>query len=280
MNEVGSDVVREAEHGDVVRPVQRLYAGYAFDLDGTLYLGGDALLGAADTVAELRRLGSAVAFVTNKPLEGAPAYAHKLTGLGIPAEPEEVVSSLDALRLYLATYHPGASVVPVGEPLVHESLADWGHPEAPANGAGEGDVVVVSFDRTFDYAKLLTAYRAVRAGAVIVATNPDAYCPTPDGGLPDCAAILAALEACTGVPAEAVVGKPSLHMAAAFLDRLGTAPGESAFVGDRIETDVAMGHAAGMAGILVLTGATEAHQVRHYPVHPDAVLRSVAELLP
>ena len=59
-------------------------------------------------------------------------------------------------------------------------------------------MVVVSWDRGFDYAKLLAAFRAVRDGARIVATNPDPFCPTADGGLPDCAAMLAALEACTG----------------------------------------------------------------------------------
>ena len=83
-------------------------------------------------------------------------------------------------------------------------------------------VVVVSFDRTFDYEKLNAAFQAVRYhGATIVATNPDPYCPTPDGGLPDCAAMLAAIEASTGAKAEAIVGKPSIHMAQALLDRLG-----------------------------------------------------------
>jgi ribonucleotide monophosphatase NagD (HAD superfamily) len=125
---------------------------------------------------------------------------------------------------------------------------------------GAADVVVVSFDRTFDYAKLLAAYRAVRLhGARLVATNPDPYCPTPDGGLPDCAAMLAAVEACTGATAEAIVGKPSRQMAAAVLDRLGTGAAGAAgaaMVGDRLATDMAMARGAGMTGVLVLTGAT------------------------
>ena len=80
----------------------------------------------------------------------------------------------------------------------------------------------MSFDRTFDYSKLNAAYRAVRLhGAALVATNPDAYCPTPDGGLPDCAAMLAAVEASTGARAEAVTGKPSQFMADAVVGRLG-----------------------------------------------------------
>jgi NagD protein len=144
----------------------------------------------------------------------------------------------------------------------------------------------VSFDRTFDYAKLLAAYRAVRLhGARLVATNPDPYCPTPDGGLPDCAAMLAAVEACTGATAEAIVGKPSRQMAAAVLDRLGTGAAGAAgaaMVGDRLATDMAMARGAGMTGVLVLTGATsQADLTAAEPGSlPDYVIETLPELLP
>src|SRR5204862_6866279 len=76
--------------------------------------------------------------------------------------------------------------------------------------AGEIDIVVASFDRTFVYQKLQIAFDAIRAGARLVATNPDRYCPVPGGGgEPDCAAVIAAIEACTGVKCEAITGKPS-----------------------------------------------------------------------
>jgi NagD protein len=140
--------------------------------------------------------------------------------------------------------------------------------------------VVVSFDRGFDYEKLRTGYLAVRAGARIVATNPDAYCPTPDGGLPDCGAILAALEVATGARAEAVVGKPSAFMAARVLARLGTAARDTMLVGDRIETDVRMAREAGMVAALVLTGATTAEAASSSDEDPDLILASVADIMP
>jgi NagD protein len=139
---------------------------------------------------------------------------------------------------------------------------------------------VVSFDRTFDYPKLLAGYRAVQAGAVIVATNPDPYCPTADGGLPDCAAMLAALEACTGRTAEAIVGKPSRHMGEAILDRLGVAPERAAMVGDRLATDVAMGQTLDMAGVLVLSGATTVDDLAQSDIHPDVVVSHLDDLVP
>ena len=254
------------------------FEGYALDLDGTVYLDDRLLPGAAETVERLRGLGAGVVFVTNKPLESAEAYAAKLTTLGIPATAEDVVTALDSLVRYLGLEHPGARLLTIAEPLVDTVCAAAGFeivvdPET-------ADVVVVSFDRGFSYAKLLAAYRAVRRGAVIVATNPDPFCPTEDGGLPDCAAMLAAVEACTGRRAEAVTGKPSRHMGAALVDRLGVAPDRAAMVGDRLSTDVAMGQNLGMAGILVLSGVTTTADLAADERRPDYVIANLAELLP
>jgi ribonucleotide monophosphatase NagD (HAD superfamily) len=170
-------------------------------------------------------------------------------------------------------------VLTVAEPLVDETLAAAGI--AVTTEPAAAGVVVVSFDRTFSYAKLLAAYRAVRHfGAVIVATNPDPFCPTPDGGLPDCAAMLAAVEACTGARAEAVMGKPSEHMAAELLRRLAVPAGEAAVVGDRISTDVALARVLGMTSVLVLSGATTAEEAATSPRRPDYVVGGIAALLP
>jgi NagD protein len=98
------------------------------------------------------------------------------------------------------------------------------------------DVVVVSFD----YRKLKIVFVGVNATARIVAIKPDAYCPTPTGGLPDYAAMLAAVEASTGIYAKAMIGKPSQHMASALLDRLGVPARDTLLIGDRLATDVRM----------------------------------------
>jgi HAD superfamily hydrolase (TIGR01450 family) len=260
------------------RPAQR-FAGYAFDLDGTIYLGDALLPGAAEAIESIRGGGGRVVFVTNKPLETATDYAAKLTRLGIPATVDDVVTALDSLLLYLGERHPWAKVLTVAEPVVERALtaAGWTIVSDPA----AAEVVVVSFDRTFDYAKLEAAYRAVlHHRATIVATNPDPYCPTPDGGLPDCAAMLAAIEACTGAEAEAVLGKPSETMGRALLERLGVEAADSALVGDRLLTDVAMGQRVGMAGVLVLSGATMASALVDSEIQPDYVVEGVHHLLP
>lgn len=260
-----------------LRAPDRLYKGYVFDLDGTVYLGDELLPGAGEALTQLKRR-SRVVYLTNKPLQMPADYAAKLTRLGVETSPEEVVSSTDALVLYLAKHAPAARLFVIGEPPLVELLSSTGY--EVVDGAEGVEVVVVSFDRTFDYHKLQVAFDAVRRGARIVATNPDAYCPTPEGGLPDCAAILAAVEASTGARAEAVVGKPSPHMAATMLDRLGVPARDTLLAGDRLTTDVRMANEAGIASALVLTGATGLDEALHSPDRPDYIIRGLDELIP
>ena len=256
----------------------RLFDGYVFDLDGTVYLGDELLPEARETLETLKQR-SRVVYLTNKPLEMPADYAAKLTRLGVATRPEEVISSTDALLLYLERYAPASRLFVVGEQPLITLLTLAGY-DVARDAAGV-DVVVVSFDRTFDYTKLKISFDAVRGGARIVATNPDAYCPTPDGGgLPDCAAMLAAIEASTGARAEAIVGKPSQHMAAALLDRLGVPAADTLLTGDRLATDIRMANEAGMASALVLTGATSIEEARRSEDRPDYVISRLGELLP
>jgi len=257
----------------------RLFSGYVVDLDGTVYLGDEALPGAVETLARIRAAGARVVFLTNNPLRSAASYAQMLLDLGIQAAEHEIVTPLSVLTGYLGQRYPGAVALTIAEPLVDRTLTVAGI--SLTAGPSKADVVVLSFDRTFDYTKLLRAFRAVRGhGAMIVATNPDPFCPTPDGGLPDCGAVLAAVEACTGTRAVAVLGKPSKEMAAEVRARLGVRAPDAAMVGDRLLTDVAMSRALGMTSILVLSGATAAGDLATAAVRPDYVIDGLGDLLP
>jgi arabinose operon protein AraL len=261
-----------------VRPPRRLFAGYAFDLDGTTYLGDALLPGAARAITALRDQGRRVVFVSNNPLRSRDEYAAKLSRLGLPTRPEEIVNSSYVLVRHLITTAPAARLFVIGEDSLKRELRDAGL--SLTERAPEVDIVVASFDRTFDYQKLQVAFDAIRAGARFIATNRDAYCPTPDGGLPDCAAVIAAVEACTGRRVEEVVGKPSAVMGRVLLERLGTAPADSLMVGDRLETDPAMGRAAGMATAVVLTGVTTPEAAAAADPPPDFVLERLDHVLP
>jgi NagD protein len=252
------------------------HRGFIIDLDGTVYLGDAVLPGAAVTVAALRDAGRQICYLSNKPIERRSAYAQKLTRLGIPTRTDEVVNSSWVLARYLAREAPGARCFVIGErPLVEEL-------EAAGLTAVDGpavDYVVVAFDRTFDYRKLDVALQAVtRHGARLVGTNPDRTCPVEGGEVPDAAGMIAAVEAVTRRRVDPVVGKPSPIMLRAALDLLDLPASACLVVGDRLETDVAMGRAAGLTTALVLTGVTRPGDPEIARWRPDHVLASLADL--
>jgi hypothetical protein len=66
----------------------------------------------------------------------------------------------------------------------------------------------------------------------------------------------------------------------AVLDRLGVPARETLLVGDRLATDARMTNEAGMAGALVLSGATTLDEALNSGDRPDHVIKSLGELLP
>lgn len=258
----------------------RRFQGYIFDLDGTIYLGERAILGAPGTVRCLREAGCRVTFVSNKPLEPRERYAEKLTRLGIPTDPADVLTSGHVLGRWFAAKAPGARVFVVGEPPLLAELAGFGlEITNETEHSEEADFVVAAFDRTFDYRKLNIAFQAIRQGARFVATNADRTCPVEGGEIPDAAAVIGAIEGCTGKKVELVAGKPSSLIIEAGLARMGGLPPEQCLVvGDRLETDVVMAQQAGAASALVLTGVTRREDLSHSSIQPDYVLESIADL--
>ena len=252
------------------------YRGWLFDLDGTVYVGEALVPGAAETLGALRADGRRVAFLSNKPLQTRADYAAKLTRLGVPAAPDDVINSSLVLARHLATLDAGAPVFVIGEPPLIAELRAHGFDVRPDHRVRW---VVIAFDRTFDYAKLNTALQAVRHGARLIATNPDRTCPVEGGEIPDCAGMIAAVEAVTGHAVEVTVGKPSPIILEAALARLDVPARDAVIVGDRIETDIVMGKRLGLATVLVLTGVTRADDPRVAEVAPDLVLPSLRDLI-
>jgi phosphoglycolate/pyridoxal phosphate phosphatase family enzyme len=240
-------------------------------------LGDEIIPGAPQTIYQLRQRGCAVVFLSNKPLERRDVYATKLTRLGISTEVHDVINSSLVMAHYLVQEMPGATVFAIGEPPLLQELADAGL--KLSDDPAEIDVVIASFDRTFDYEKLNIGFQALRRGARFFATNADRTCPVAVGELPDAAAVIGALEGCTGRSVELVVGKPSPLILKMALQRLRLPASECLMTGDRLETDILMGQQAGMATALVLTGVTRYEDVPNASAKPTYVLESVGQLL-
>ena len=253
------------------------YRGYIFDLDGTVYLGDRLIPGADRAIAQLRERGARVVFLSNKPIESRDAYARKLTRLGIPTPAEDVINSSLVTVRYLSEEMPEARVYVIGEPPLVGELTEAGI--RMADRPEQTDLVLVSLDRGLSYEKLHFAYHAAKAGAKVMATNPDLVCPMPGDEIVDAGATIAALEALLHRPIDGVFGKPSPIMVRVVAEHMELPPEACLMVGDRLETDIAMGKAAGMATALVLTGVTDRARLRGSGVRPDYVVEGIHELV-
>lgn len=253
-----------------------MFKGFIFDLDGTVYLGEHLIPGADRVIRLLREKGKRVVFLSNKPLCTRDSYAEKLTRLGIPASPADVINSTFVLIRYLTGRAPGAKVFVIGEPPFVAEMTQAGF--LITEDPGEIEYVIVAFDRTFDYRKLNIAFQAIMKGAHFIATNPDRTCPSDEGELPDCAAVIAALEAVTQKKVEAIAGKPSPITVQVVLDRMGLGPEDCLIVGDRLETDIRMGLESGIKTALVMTGVTTKEVLETSPIKPQYIFHSIVDI--
>jgi phosphoglycolate/pyridoxal phosphate phosphatase family enzyme len=262
--------------------------GSIFDLDGTVYLGDHALPGAVEALLVLRRRSKRIVLVSNKPLQPRSEYVAKLDRLGIQANPEEVITSGFVLGHYLAKLEPQLRLYVIGEQSLRDELRGHGltvldefldqDPRQVIHPFNV-DAVVVAFDRTLNYRKLNTAYQALLKGARFFATNADKACPMPGGAIPDAGGTIAALEHMTGRKLELLAGKPSALIMQIALEKLGLPAKRCMMVGDRLETDIRMGQAAGMFTAATLTGASTRQQAEALNPAPDFIVGSLLELL-
>ncbi len=261
---------------------ERLYEGYVFDLDGTIYLGDELLPGAKRLILKLRELGKRVIFVSNNATKDPRMYAEKLGGLGLKTPASEIVNTVVTMTEWLLSNHPDATVFPISEEPLKNSLAEAGI--RMSEDPEEIDIVIASYDRTFEYRKLQIAFDAIwfYERAMLVTTNPDRYCPFPGGrGEPDAAAIVAAIEACTGAKCQVNVGKPDPIMLETVMDLIGLEAKECIMIGDRLYTEIRMAKGAGMPSAIVLTGETTEEDLAGEPeALPDYTLERIDKIVP
>lgn len=220
---------------------------WVFDLDGVVWLAGQAIPGSAAAIDRLRGLGARVAFVTNNSAFTLAEYVDRLTGVGVKVDPSELATSSQAAA---SLVEPGSRVAYLGGVGLGEALTERG---AEIVGFADGpEAVVVGRSLQLDFAELADAAGVIRSGARFIATNTDATFPTPNGPEPGAGALIAYLQTGSGVAPE-VAGKPEKPMADLVRSRYGQ---PSMVVGDRAETDGAFAARIGAPFALVLTGVT------------------------
>jgi 4-nitrophenyl phosphatase len=244
--------------------------GAIIDLDGTVYRGETPVSGARRGIDALREAGYIPCFFSNNPTKSAAGFADRLAGMGFDVDPETIRSAATVTTDYLTREHPDDRVFLIGSSGLQSLFEQAGlalveDPEAC-------DVLVASYDRGFTYDDMTAGLRALEAGAAFVGTDPDVTIPTDDGrSVPGSGAIINAVAGVAEREPDIVVGKPSGEALDAALAALSD-PDECLVVGDRLDTDIALGERGGLTTVLVRSGVTDGTTLAATSVEPDHVI--------
>jgi 4-nitrophenyl phosphatase len=281
-------------------PIPSHIKALILDMDGVLWKA-DSPIGNLPRIFErIRERCLKVAFATNNGTRTPQQYVDRLAGFGVQAEPWQVVTSAlgvvelvdkaltnPPLRAPLPLPIPGEegglggmvrAVFAIGEAGVMEALHEKGFETLPAERAEEAQAVVMGIDRQVTFQKMAEAALLVRKGLPFYATNPDKTFPTPRGEIPGAGAWISVVVTATGVE-PIYAGKPAPYLLELARERLGTAKEETLVVGDRLETDIAGGQAAGMPCALVLSGVSTREEGEKWEPKVDLIIEDLATLV-
>jgi len=251
------------------------FEGAVVDVDGTVVRGDDPIPGAPDAIDRLRAAGVDPLFVSNNPTKAPPAYVDRLGTAGIDATADRVVTAGTVTTAYLRAEHAADDLFVVGAPGLREQFREAGLTTIEDPDAA--DALVASIDHEFGYDDLRDALWALeRDGVAFLGTDPDVVIPAPERDVPGSGAIIRAIAGTAEREPDVVLGKPSEPALETVLDRLDAPAERCLVVGDRLDTDVALGERAGMTTVLVTSGVTDASDVADSAYDPDFVLDSIA----
>jgi 4-nitrophenyl phosphatase len=259
--------------------------GVIFDVDGTVVRGDEPIAGAQAGIDAVETAGIRRLFVSNNPTKPPEAYEARLERAGIHVEADEVLTAGTLTAAYLSEYHADDRIAVVGEPGLVDLLSAVGLSDERVDSSGEleqtPDTLVASLDREFDYEMLRAClWLLSKEQVAFLGTDPDVVIPAPEGDVPGSGAVIDAIANVAGRAPSAILGKPSETARAMALDRLDLPPEDVLVVGDRLDTDIALGAQAGMTTALVRTGVTDDDDLAASAIKPDYVLDSLAELPP
>ncbi|MCD2194752.1 HAD-IIA family hydrolase [Actinomycetospora endophytica] len=237
------------------------------DLDGTVYAGPDAIPGAVEALEAARKRGLTVSYVTNNASRAPGEVSEHLARLGLTLTEQDVVTSAQAGAAVLARQvESGATVLVVGTEALADEIRGVGL--VPVRTADQDPVAVVQgHSPDTGWRDLAEAGLVLGRESIWVACNVDPTLPSDRGLLPGNGSMVAALRSASRREPQ-VAGKPAAPLLRQAVERVGaTTP---LVIGDRLDTDIAGGHAIEAETLLVLTGVST----------PADVLTAIADQRP
>ncbi len=261
-------------------PLKAPYAalrGWLIDMDGVIYRGNEPTPGAAAFIAALQEGGHRFLFLTNNATKTPHQYVQKLAAMDIHVGDENVFTSPLATVAYLQHHFPPPRrLLVVGGHGIQRAVAEAGY--QIVERAEEAEVVVAGLDQHITYEHLAEATLAIGRGCPFIGTNPDRTVPSERGDMPGAGALLAFLEASTG-RTPVIIGKPATGIYELAIAILGTGLDETVMLGDRLETDILGGYAAGIRTLCVLTGISSRAEAETYDPRPDWIVPDLTDLV-
>ena len=246
---------------------------FILDMDGTFYMENTPIDGALEFLKILKSMGKKYIFFTNNSSKSIKDYIIKLRGMGVDAHDENLFSSGSVTVDFLTRNYGGKSVYLIGTKSLAESFESAGIELNDENP----DIVVLGFDTSLTYEKIYKGCTFLREGAEFIATHPDVNCPVKGGFMPDTGSMIKMFTESTGAVPE-IMGKPYSHTVEALESTTGITRDKMVFVGDRLQTDIAIGINNGATAVLVMTGATTEDILAQSDIQPTMSLPSIAHI--
>lgn len=250
------------------------------DMDGVLWRADQPIGNLPRIFQRIAEMGLSVALATNNATRTPQEYLQKLSRFGVAIDPAHIVTAAMATGRLLAAHFPdGGNVYVVGQAGLRQAVQSAGfHVPPPDELPDEAVAVAAGLDTAISYRKLTCATLLIRRGVPFYGSNPDLTYPVPEGQAPGAGAILAAIQAATGVK-PIIAGKPETPLFELALQRLGVRAKEALMVGDRPETDILGGQRAGLRTALVLSGVCTSAQAAAVSPPPDWIAADLSALL-
>ena len=263
---------------------QNQISNLILDMDGVLWHGERPVPGLAEFFYELKRNRVGFILATNNATKTQQQYVEKLGRFGVEVSIQQILTSSEATAGYLRQNHPDwESAFVLGEIGLHRAMNNQGFTilsedleEMEDIVSARADVVVVGMTRHVCYRHLAIANYLITHGASFVGTNPDITFPSEIGSMPGAGSILAFLQTSSGITPE-VIGKPNGIMFEEAIRRLDGTVNDTAMVGDRMNTDIAGAHSAGLRSILLLSGIAMREELMNSEIQPDWVFETLSE---
>ncbi len=249
------------------------------DMDGVIWKSDAPIGDLAAIFGRVRERGLRFVFATNNSSKTPEQYVARLKEFGVEAEPWQIVTSSQGAAHAVAQKFPrGTKVFMIGEDGIQKALEERGFEVLSVDDAPQAEVVVMGIDRGINFQKASEAALLVRKGIPFYATNPDKTFPTPRGEIPGAGAWLSVITTATNIQ-PVIAGKPFPFLMELSLEKLGTKKDETLVIGDRLETDIAAGQAAGCLTALVLSGVSTKEQAENWKPKIDMIAEDLAALI-